>query len=201
MVGSLVVLAWPPLRGVPWRQVREDVGLTPGRQPLAELFAGVGSYLCALPLLAAALVMTWGLSLLQKTLTGRDPTQLGEGPSHPVGGVALTRDPWMWVAVVLLAVVLAPIVEEIMFRGLLYRHLREASWRWGTFLSVAAATLASGFVFAIIHPQGLLGVPVLMALASSFAITREWRGSLVGPMVAHGINNGVATLFLFIMAG
>jgi membrane protease YdiL (CAAX protease family) len=148
-----------------------------------------------------ALLITWALAVLQTVLTGRDPRQLGEGPSHPVGEVALVRDPWVWLAVILLAVVLAPIVEEIMFRGLLYRHLREATRRVGTFLSIAAATLASGFVFAIIHPQGLLGVPVLMALASSFALTREWRGSLVGPMVAHGINNGFATLGLFIMAG
>lgn len=201
MLGSLVVLAWPVLRGIPWRQVRAELGLMAGPSPVKEVLAGVGSYLCALPLLLIALGVTYVLMLLQKHLTGADPMAPGEGPSHPITGVALTRDPWMWVAVVLLAVVLAPLVEEIMFRGVLYRHLREGTRRWGGWLSVLAAVAASGFVFAVIHPQGWLGVPPLMALATSFALTREWRGSLVGPMVAHAINNGVSTLMLFVMAG
>ena len=64
-----------------------------------------------------------------------------------------------------LASVAAPVVEEIMFRGVLYRHLREASGGWGRWLSVLVSVLLSSFVFAVIHPQGWVGVPVLIVFA------------------------------------
>jgi membrane protease YdiL (CAAX protease family) len=87
------------------------------------------------------------------------------------------------------------LVEETMFRGALYRHLRE--WLPGPW-GVAAAALISGFLFAAIHPQGWLAVPVLTALAVGFALAREWRGSLVAPMVGHALNNASVTLVLFL---
>ena len=39
-----------------------------------------------------------------------------------------------------------------------------------------------------------------MALAIAFCLAREWRRSLVAPMIAHGINNGVITLMLLLTA-
>jgi len=63
------------------------------------------------------------------------------------------------------------------------------------------AALVVAFVFAVIHPQGLLAVPALMSLAVVFALIREWRGSLIGSVVAHAINNGfVFTLLIFAMS-
>jgi membrane protease YdiL (CAAX protease family) len=56
------------------------------------------------------------------------------------------------------------------------------------------------FLFAVIHPQGFLAVPPLMSLALAFTLMREWRGTLLPPMIAHGINNAVATLLLFLMS-
>ena len=38
--------------------------------------------------------------------------------------------------------------------------------------------------------------PRFLLLALAFALVREWRGSLVPAMVAHGINNGALTLAL-----
>jgi membrane protease YdiL (CAAX protease family) len=96
---------------------------------------------------------------------------------------------------------LAPLVEETMFRGALYRHLREASAGWGRVSSVVVSTFLSSFLFAVIHPQGWLAVPVLGGLAAVFALAREWRQSLVPPMVAHAVNNGITTLVLLMMAG
>ncbi len=62
------------------------------------------------------------------------------------------------------------------------------------------SALASSFVFAVIHPQGWLAVPPLMGLAFVFALAREWRGSLLPAMVAHGINNGIVMTVLLVMA-
>ena len=65
---------------------------------------------------------------------------------------------------------------------------------------LCTATLVS-FVFAVIHPQGLEAVPPLMALAFTFCLVREWRGSLVPSMIAHGINNTVVLSFLILAVG
>jgi membrane protease YdiL (CAAX protease family) len=92
-------------------------------------------------------------------------------------------------------VVVAPLVEETMFRGVLYRHLREASSRRGKLASILLGTVVTSFVFAVIHPQGWLGVPPLMGIATALALTREWRGSLLPCMLAHGLNNGVIMIF------
>ncbi len=63
-------------------------------------------------------------------------------------------------------------------------------------LPVIPAALIVGFIFAIIHPQGFAGVPVLAALGFNFCLLREWRGSIIAPMFAHAMHNGVATVAL-----
>jgi membrane protease YdiL (CAAX protease family) len=100
-----------------------------------------------------------------------------------------------------LASVVAPLVEEIMFRGVLYRHLREASYKLGFVVSFLVSAFVVSFIFAAIHPQGLLAIPVLMALAFGFTVAREWRGTLVPCMIAHGVNNGIALLLGIVILG
>jgi membrane protease YdiL (CAAX protease family) len=197
---SLSVLLWPRLRGIPWRQLRDDLGLRLGNTPRLNVLLGPISYLCALPLLLAGILLILGLAYLLKRFGMGDPFESGDGPSHPIVGVALDRNWWVWLQVFVVASIAAPIVEEIMFRGVLYRHLREASHTWGRRVSVIGSVLFSSFIFAVIHPQGWLGVPVLMALAAVFALVREWRGSLVPPMIAHGLNNGITLLVLLLVA-
>ena len=88
-----------------------------------------------------------------------------------------------------------------MFRGVLYRHLRDATRRWGTVASILVGTLINSFVFAIIHPQGWVAVPALMSLAINFSLMREWRGTLIPAMILHAIQNGlVFGLLMFILS-
>jgi membrane protease YdiL (CAAX protease family) len=181
MFGSLAALAWPVLRGMSWRDVRRDIGLHTGRGVLIECAFGPLTYAVALPLMFVGLVL---FSILKKL--SEDAAQ----PSHPVfeelgGGIQAV------IPVYLLACVAAPIVEEIAFRGILYRHLRESGRVIGTALSVLVAMLVSSVLFAGIHPQGLLFIPVLGGLATGFCIAREFRGSLLPGMVAHAITNFV----------
>jgi membrane protease YdiL (CAAX protease family) len=166
-------------------------------RPIGAIFWGVLTYLCALPLLFAGVLIMFGLARLMKLAGLPDPFESG-GPSHPIVGVALQRNWLIWLQVFIVASIAAPIVEEIMFRGVLYQHLRELSEAWGRRLSIIVSVLFSSFLFAVIHPQGWLGVPVLMGLAIVFALAREWRGSLVPPMIAHGLNNGFALLMLLL---
>ena len=193
---SLAAVAWPVLRGVPWRQVRQDIGWTAGRKPLAEPFIGVACYAMALPLLGLGLVMTLLLLLLQRLLAGEgggDPFAPQTGPAHPVIEFLAHGDWWVRFQVIFLASVIAPIVEETMFRGVLYRHLRESSRDWSWLGSVVFSGTTASFIFAVVHPQGFVAVPLLMALAYGFTIAREWRGTLIPAMVGHGLNNAIVT--------
>jgi membrane protease YdiL (CAAX protease family) len=56
-----------------------------------------------------------------------------------------------------------------------------------------------GLVFAVIHPQGIALVPPLMTLGAVFAMIREWRGSLIGPVAAHAIHNGFLMTMLAVL--
>jgi membrane protease YdiL (CAAX protease family) len=205
MLLSLVILVWPVVRGVSWRQVRADIGWTAGRRPFLEPLLGFGCYGMALPLLAVGVMMMLGLLALQRVLSGGAPGSDNFGPSgaraHPIVLAVATGDWWQRLQILLLVAVVAPIVEETMFRGVLYRHLREATGKVKAGLSVLLSATVVSFIFAIIHPQGLIAVPPLMALSYAFCLAREWRGSLIPSMVAHGTNNGLLMLFLMLALG
>ena len=81
--------------------------------------------------------------------------------------------------------------RKAQFRGVLYRHLRDASARLGLVVSIVLSILINTFVFAAIHPQGLVAIPALMSLACGMALVREWRGTLIPAMVIHGVSNGL----------
>jgi membrane protease YdiL (CAAX protease family) len=190
MLLSLSALAWPVLCGVRWRRVRHDIGLHTGEAAWMELLCGVGCYAAALSLAFAGALVTISVMALQKKVAPGSPVA---PPTHPAVNAVVNANWWGRLQVIFAAAVAAPIVEETMFRGVLYRHLREAGYRWGRVASIVAGTIVTSFVFAAIHPQGWLGIPPLMGLATVFTLTREWRGSLLPSMVAHALNNAVAT--------
>ncbi|MCI0364548.1 MAG: CPBP family intramembrane metalloprotease [Phycisphaerales bacterium] len=187
---SLVTLGWPVFRGVPWRQVRIDAGWFAGPKPALEPVIGIGGYVAGLPIVAVGVIITLALFLIQQQLAGEgelfDPVG---GPAHPIVSEIIDSNWWVRGQLLFLGSVAAPIVEETMFRGVLYRHLRDATSRTGILTSIGISTLINSFIFAVIHPQGWLAVPALMSLAIAFSLTREWRGSLIPSMIMHGIQN------------
>jgi membrane protease YdiL (CAAX protease family) len=206
MLLSLAALLWPVVRGVPWTQVRQDVGLTFGRQPALEPAYGLGCYLMSLPLLALGMVLVLVYVLVEQSLAGGGEEGGGSfspvtRAAHPIVRYLAHGGWWERLQILVLASVVAPLVEETMFRGLLYRHLREASRGLGTVASFLLSAAVVSFLFAVVHPQGLLAVPLLMALAFGFCLAREWRGSLLPCMVGHGLNNGLVLLFTILALG
>jgi membrane protease YdiL (CAAX protease family) len=154
----------------------------------------------ALPLLFVGVLFMLGLTTLRDRL-GWGPDEFGpsDAPGHPIVTWVANAHWWTWLEVFFVASVVAPVVEETMFRGVLYRYLREASSGLRPATSVVVSALIVSYLFAVIHPQGFLAVPALMALALAFTLLREWRGTLIPSMIAHGVNNGVATLMLVLM--
>jgi membrane protease YdiL (CAAX protease family) len=80
---------------------------------------------------------------------------------------------------------LAPVVEELMFRGIGFALLE----RFGQ----AAAILGTGFAFGLAH--GLVGGFVILA---AFGIVLSWlrsyTGSVLPPILLHAVFNGLALL-------
>lgn len=89
--------------------------------------------------------------------------------------------------------VLAPICEEILFRGFLYSALRRY---WGIFPSM----LLSAGLFAGIHLDAGGFLP-LMTLGMLFAFTLEKTRSILPCIVAHGLwNSGTFTMVLLVFS-
>jgi len=208
---SLIVLVWPMFRGVEWNWMLSDLGLNWGRRGMFEIGFGFLAYAMTLPLLAV------GVALMFLAIFTYNSLALAQVPSdfpmflasaftpdeaiaaHPIVQY-LTHDPWMVAMVFVLAVIAAPVLEEIMFRGVLYRQLRDGS-RWlPPVLSVLFSTLTNAALFAAIHPQGVFAIPPLVGLACGMTLAREWRGSLIAPITCHALNNGlVLSLALIIL--
>jgi uncharacterized protein len=88
-------------------------------------------------------------------------------------------------AVVLIAG-LAPIAEEIFFRGFLFGGLRKRFPLW-------PAAILAGVIFGAIHaPTGVTAVIPLAALGVAFCWLYEKTGSLWPSVIGHAINNGLA---------
>lgn len=93
-------------------------------------------------------------------------------------------------AQIMLIVILAPLAEEICFRGFLFGGLR-------TKLSMIPAALAGGLFFGLLHySTGWSAVPVLIVLGAMFAVVYEKTGSLWPPIILHTVNNGIALAVL-----
>lgn len=89
---------------------------------------------------------------------------------------------------VLLIVILAPLSEEICFRGMLYGGLR-------TRLAVVPAALLGGLVFGGLHAlTGITAVPPLVVFGFLLCLLYEKTGSIVPGIVLHLLNNSVALL-------
>lgn len=194
ILASMSVLAWPVICGVPWREMRRHLGLQlPARAAMTPAY-GVLAYGIAVVFMGAGVVIMLGLTIIQKQFAPH-----AAPPSHPIVDL-LPNASWATIIWVLtLGAVIAPITEEIMFRGVLYRHLRDSSGAWPRWASGILSAAVSSFIFAGIHPQGWTLIPVLGGLACGFCLAREWHDSVVPGMIAHGMQNFVTLSFGIIL--
>lgn len=169
---------WPVWRGLTRGERRAGFGLHRGRGGWREIGAGLIGYCAGLPIVAIGV----GLTMVLTVATRADA-------SHPLNHLTGVS-PLALVFLGVLAAVWAPVVEELFFRGAFYSAWRQ---RWGRWVS----GLATGVIFAAVHPQGWTAIPALGAVGLVLALLREWRGSLIAPMTAHALNNG--TLFVLMI--
>ena len=87
------------------------------------------------------------------------------------------------VLIILLAVSLAPLAEEFIFRFFMYGVVKRYCGR-------AIGVLVSALLFAAVHAH-LPSFAPLFVLGSCFAIAYEWSGSILVPMVMHALFNAL----------
>lgn len=191
-----LAVGWAVVRGVSLSHVLRDTGVYIAN-PLREIGCGILAYLALFPLALAGLMLTVMLSTLMHNLAA--PHEFSPmGIPHPVVHDVVSGDSWwLMVRVLLVAAVAAPLIEEFMFRGLLYRHLRDASRHMTRWMSIICSALVNSVLFAAIHPQGIAFIPALVILAFGFCLVRQWRGSLLAPVTMHAIHNAILITLQF----
>ncbi|HUF62994.1 MAG TPA: CPBP family intramembrane glutamic endopeptidase [Verrucomicrobiales bacterium] len=198
LLPCLLGVFWPVIRGRGLRDSLRGLGFHRGQGVFREIGCGLVGYLSVLPLVVLGLLLVLLLSSLRQGalwIIGQfredAPTPTEVTMSHPVIEWIADGNILTVLQVYFLAAVFAPLFEELLFRGALFRGLRSRH-------RVLAAGLLTGFVFAVIHPQGLLAVPMLMALGFGFGLLREWRDSLIAPMTGHALHNAALVTLMWI---
>lgn len=155
-----------------------------GRIPLRGVAAWPGARWIAGGVVAGLVLKGLGDLVLtaQDRLLGEPPPTNNPLALHPQafhGAVALA-------AVVLAVTVVAPLGEELFFRGVIFGWLRSL---WG----LPAAALAAGFLFAAAH--GSLGLLLPLTLVGfGLCCLYQQSGSLWPPVLAHAALNAVAVV-------
>jgi len=154
-----------------------------GRRPLRQVLrpshgrlrrVGVG-----LLLAWAALPFVFGAFELVQRLGGESTQEVID---------VLQRRGRGWVGLLFIAGVVAPIVEEVGFRGLLYPALRQ--WR-----GPRVATVATALAFALVHWPATTWAP-LAILACFLAYGVEATGSILPAIAGHMAFNALTLLQL-----
>jgi membrane protease YdiL (CAAX protease family) len=145
--------------------------------------ADTGTLVAAVVVAAASLLPTSVLAGLSARIAPVDPQWVAFTIEHlPSSGLGI-------VVAAVTAVLAAPLAEELLFRGLIYRLTRRT---WGPW----PAAVVSSLLFGLIHgePWYLFG---LVGLGLVLTFLYETTGSLLAPVIAHALHNAVS-LFLMI---
>jgi len=87
------------------------------------------------------------------------------------------------ILIIVLAVSLAPLAEEFIFRFFIYGVMKR-------YLGKVVAVVASALLFAAVHGH-LPSFAPLFVLGTCFAVAYEWSGSILVPMTMHALFNAV----------
>ena len=138
-----------------------------------------------------AFVVGLPLTILFSALSGEDATTPDQLPPHLTGAAV--------VASVILAVLIAPVVEETYFRGILFRSIRDRHGFW-------PGALISGVLFGLVHwvPSPWQDAVLLQTIMVFTGIALAWiyerRGSLLANVAAHMAFNAVGIVLILKLA-
>lgn len=189
IVSTVVAIFWPLAFGAKAKELFRACGIYLG---------GIGKALADLVIAPLFYLGNWiillSVLLVYSLILSQFNIDMSQG-AHPIVPMLLEgEDAGARILIVVLATLVAPIIEEVMFRGVLYGYLRSL-------MRPLPAIFLSSLCFAVVHPQGPLGVVPLTAIGMMLAALREWRGSLLAPIIAHACVNGGTLVMLIVMFG
>ena len=152
----------------------------PRLAPRRFVASGVETFLISLPVLTVVNLAWQGIIKL---------TGLPAQRQDLVGMFANADSMWLLAVMIGLAIVVAPIAEELVFRAGFFRFMRTRTPRF-------VAILVPAFLFAALHANVASFVP-LTALAIIFSLAYERTGHIGTPIVAHGLFNLNTILLIF----
>lgn len=169
---AFLVLIGLPIHGkaIPYRQIFGSF-----EKPFRQVMVGLASYAANFPLIVV-------LAIVVSIVTAPFKDVLPQ-PSHPINEMMSGSNPWPMIFAGMTAVLLAPLLEEVVFRGLFFPALARI-------MTPLAACMIQGFLFAAIHPQGLPAIPMLMVIGVMGSVVAWKEGSILPAMVMHAAHNG-----------
>ncbi len=97
-----------------------------------------------------------------------------------------------------LAVLTAPLIEEVVYRGVVYSTLEKL---WGSVAGVVLVTV----LFATVHVPQYWGSPAaitaILSLSLVLTLLRAWTGKLLPCFVTHLVYNGIQAVLLLAATG
>ena len=143
------------------------------------LRSGLVTFLITLPVITLVSLLWQGLLKL---------CHVTPSPQESIELLRHTDSVAFRVTLVLVAILVAPISEELLFRAGLFRYMRTHVPRW-------IALLVPALLFAVLHLDIGSFVP-LVALAIVFSLAYEKTGNIGTTIVAHALFNLNATLLV-----
>ncbi len=180
---AAVILRNARRRGLTWRQ---SFGSRAPASPSAPrtLVAALHGYIAMVPAVIAGAIVTQAIL----RATGRTPA-----PQDILSIFLLPDTPvWFRWAIGGMAVVTAPIAEELLFRGVLLPALLRRA-------HAVPAFLATALCFGLMHGH-LTALTPLMAIGLSLSLAYAGTGTLVVPILMHALFNAVSLLFVCLVA-
>ena len=154
----------------------------PGRTPVRILPASFATFAIALPLITAA-------SLLWQALL--DALGMPAEPQDLIALFAEAKSVPLLVMMIIVATLMAPVTEELVFRGGFFRYARFRLPRW-------LALILPACLFAALHTN-LVSFAPLALLGVIFSLAYERTGRIAVPIIAHGLFN--LNTIILILAG
>jgi membrane protease YdiL (CAAX protease family) len=157
--------------------------------PLSGFAGGIFAFLAGMPLVTVV-NLGWGAFLTRMGLP--------DEKQELVGILENTHSGVLKILFILVATLLVPAAEEVLFRGGLFRFCRTRMPRW-------VAIASTSILFGALHVQwsahmgGLASLLPLIVLAATFCIAYERTGSILTPIVAHALFN--LNMIVLVVAG
>jgi hypothetical protein len=172
---GVLYLIWTRVSGEDRRKL-SILGLR-GRRPWWLIAQGIGGYAVLVVVLLSLTSLVPGGNLFTPgwAQTGERLLSVAHSPAALVG-------------LFILICVIAPVVEEVIFRGFVYPGLRRR-------MSVTGAVVVSALLFALMHNNPAALAPIAL-IGIVLAILYERNLSLVPSIICHALNN---TLVFFLM--